>query len=266
MRVFARTSVRLSAISSAALLLCSLSAKAGVIPISVVNGSFEQTAYSGSNKLNTVNAAGTGLQQVTGWTSSNYNSTTPGYNFVFTPGTADTTGAYLGTPGYYLKLYGLNDGGTTAITASPDGGNFIAMDGAYQQSALSQTLTGLTVGMDTKVSFYYAGAQQSGYTGVTTEAFQVSLGSQTVTTATLTNASTGFTGWQYVTLDFMPTSTTETLSFLALGTPSGEPPISLLDGVSVVQVTPEPSSLALLGTGVLAVGGLLRRRRAAATL
>src|SRR3978361_532644 len=104
MRVFARTSVRLSAICSAALLLCSLSAKAGVIPITVVNGSFEQTAYSGSNKLNTINASGTGSQQVTGRTSNNSNSTTTGYNFVFTPGTADTTGAYLGTPGYYLKL------------------------------------------------------------------------------------------------------------------------------------------------------------------
>ena len=34
-----------------------------------------------------------------------------------------------------------------------------------------------------------------------------------------------------------------------------------IDNVSVTTVTPEPSSLALLGTGILAVAGLLRKRR-----
>lgn len=267
MNFMARTSLRLFV--TAASLLLPVAAKANVINITVQNGGFEQTAYSGSNKLNAINAAGTGLQQVTGWTSNNYNANTTGYNFVYTPGTADTTGAYLGSGSSYLKLYGANDGGVNAITSSPDGGNFIAMDGAYEQGALSQVLTGLTVGMDTKVYFYYAGAQQTGFTGATTEAFKVSLtdntgsspSTQTVSTAVLDDVSHGFTGWHYTEVDFVPTASTETLSFLAAGTPNGVPPFSLLDGVSVVQVTPEPSTLALLGSGILAVGGLVRRRR-----
>jgi hypothetical protein len=249
MRVFARTSVRLSVFSAAALLFCTLSANAGVIPITVVNGGFESLTTNGkSGEIG-------GTQNVTGWTST-------GYNFVFSSDSAvNNTGAYTSNSNS-IGLWAKNtDGTSNGIGASPLGGNFLAMDGAYQTGPISQGITGLTVGMDTRISFYYAGAQQSGFTGITTEAFQVSLGSQTFTTATLTDASHGFTGWTYVTMDFVPTSTTETLSFLAVGTPTGEPPFSLLDGISVVQVTPEPSSLALLGTGVLAIGGMLRRRR-----
>ena len=142
------------------------------------------------------------------------------------------------------------------------------MDGAFDVASISQALTGLTVGMDTKVYFYYAGAQQYGYTGATTEAFTVSLTdtsantTESHSTAVLSDTDHGFTGWHYTEVDFVPTSSSETLSFLAAGTPGGEPPFSLLDGISVVQVTPEPSTLALLGSGILAVGGLVRRRRA----
>jgi hypothetical protein len=49
------------------------------------------------------------------------------------------------------------------------------------------------------------------------------------------------------------------LAFLAIGTPSGEPPIVLLDGVSVVAA-PEPAAIALFGLGTLGFA-LARRRR-----
>lgn len=113
------------------------------------------------------------------------------------------------------------------------------------------------------VSFYSAGAQQYSFTGVTTEAWDVSLGGQTLDTATLTDPNHGFTGWQYTTLTFTATSTSEVLSFLSAGTPSGEPPFSLLDGVSMTQVTtvPEPASAAMLLTGLLAIGVIVRRRQ-----
>ena len=265
MRVLARTSARLSVFSAAALLLCSLSAKANVITISVTNGSFTDLTTPGvSGKLGT----NSGENTVIGWTSNNNSTNVQGYNFVYTgTSTTNQNGQYGNASG--ISLWGTANGVANGIGTSPDGGNFIAMDGAYEQGTLSQVLTGLTIGMDTKVYFYYAGAQQSGFTGATTEAFTVGLTNTTTgveeshSTGILNNVDHGFTGWHYTYVDFVPTATTETLSFLAAGTPGGVPPFSLLDGISVVQVTPEPSTLALLGTGVLAVGGMLRRRRQA---
>jgi hypothetical protein len=73
------------------------------------------------------------------------------------------------------------------------------------------------------------------------------------------NASEGFTGWQTDSFTFTATSTSEVLSFLAVGTPAGVPPFTLLDGISVTQ-TPEPQSLVLFATGLIGVSGLVRRR------
>ncbi len=215
--------------------------------INVVNGGFEQTLTKNSAEFGSRYTA----QQVTGWTST-------GYNFVFLPGTADTTGA----TGEYgnVQLWGPGNGSDNGLSSSPLGGNYLALDGAYAQGPVSQTLTGLTVGAATTVSFYFAGAQQSGYTGATTEQLQVSLGDQKILTQVLQDPSHGFTGWQSENLTFTASSTSEVLSFLAIGTPGGVPPMSLLDGVSVSDTAvPEPSSLALLGTGLAGMSGLLRR-------
>ena len=268
----------LATTTAIALLCLATSARANVINIAVVNGSFTSLAVPGTSaQLNSaVSTADPTLQQATGWTSALYSvaspghSATNGFNYVFSSdATTHVDGTYgpsYGSQYGNLSLWAQNTNGTSnGIGPSPDGGNFIGMDGAFEQSAISQVITGLTVGMDTKVYFYYAGAQQSGFDGATTEAFQVSLSDGTTTqndtTGVLDDFSHGFTGWHYTEVDFVPTSATETLSFLAKGTPDGVPPFSLLDGISIVQVTPEPSSLALLGTGVLAIGGLLRRRR-----
>jgi hypothetical protein len=219
----------------------------------ITNGSFDQLTggvgqigYNGSSLL-------------TGWTNGSPGNL--GYNFVYGSTGADTTGAN-GVDGN-VTLWGPGNGAPNGLTASPDGGNFIAADGAYEVAPISQKLTGLTVNAQYAVSFYYAGAQQSGFTGTTTEAWDVSLGSQTLDTNTLNDASHGFTGWQYTTLTFTATSSQEVLSFLAAGTPSGEPPFSLLDGVSMTQVTtvPEPGSAAMLLTGLMAIGVILRRRQ-----
>lgn len=221
----------------------------------VTNGSFETL----SGGIGQIGYNGTTLN---GWSNNNGSGHSLGYNFVYSAGSADTTGAN-GNSGN-VKLWGPNDGSANGFTgASPDGGNFIAADGAYQVGAISQTITGLTAGAKYTVSFWWAGAQQSGFTGTTTEQWVVSLGSQTLSTDVVTNASHGFTGWMYTSLTFTADGTSDVLSFLAAGTPSGEPPFSLLDGVSMVAAVPEAGSVTLLATGLIALGVIVRRRQLA---
>ena len=66
-------------------------------------------------------------------------------------------------------------------------------------------------------------------------------------------------GWFTENFKFKATSTTETLSFLALGTPKEEPPIVLLAGVDVTkqgQAVPEPGTSSVLGICFTAIAGL----------
>jgi hypothetical protein len=247
------TAVRRQSLAFSLLALFVVVTPAHAASIPVQNGGFEGLLQPGVS-------AGFGSlypsQQVAGWTTS-------GYNFVFTPGTADTTGAN----GQYgnLTLWGPNNGGAAGNNlpaSSPDGGNYLALDGAYEVGGVSQTVHGLTPGQAVAVTFYFAGAQQAGYTGDTTEQLKVSLGSEDQYTAVLNDPSHGFTGWRSVTMTFTPTSSSEVLTFLAIGTPNGVPPMSLLDGVTVSSIsqTPEPSSLALMITGFAGMSGVVRNR------
>jgi hypothetical protein len=211
----------------------------------VVNGGFETTTNGAGQIIN-------GYTTATGWTST-------GYNFVFAAGTADTKGAN-GTYGN-LKLWGPGTGSANGLTNSPVGGNFLAADGAYQTQAIQQTISGLVVGQKYDLSFYWAGAQQSGYNGLNAEQWIVSLGNQTISTALVQNSSHGFTGWMEEKFTYTATSTTEVLSFLAHGVPNGVPPFSLLDGVSLKAQVPEPSTIALFFAGLAVVGGASRFRR-----
>jgi hypothetical protein len=212
----------------------------------ITNGGFE-----------TVTGGTTGQLGYNGLTATGWSST--GYNFLYAPGTADTTGGN-GVDGI-VKLWGPGDGSANGLTASPAGGNFVAADGAYEVGAITQTMTGLTVGNVYQVGFWWAGAQQSGYNGITTDKWVVGFGSSTQSTAVVTDPSHGFTGWMYATFNFRADATNDVLSFLAVGTPSGEPPFSLIDGVSVTSV-PEPSTLVLVGLGLLGCGVAKARRRA----
>lgn len=208
----------------------------------VVNGSFEQTSLTAPGQISPTN--------VTGWSST-------GYNFLYFPGTDTSTNGTVNPSG--VSLYGPQP------ASSPDGGNFIADDGAYGVGAVSQTVNGLAKGTNYMLTFWWAAAQQTGFTGSTTENWQVSLGSQTNATATVTNPSGGFTPWAQVSMVFSATSTSQVLSFLAAGTPNGQPPFSLLDGVTLTAA-PEPSAVALLLTGVAALGVFGWRRRARAMM
>jgi hypothetical protein len=216
----------------------------------VTNGGFESTTNgTGQLGFNT---------DVTGWSVAPPDGS---YAFVFAPGTADTSGAATQFGGDNLQLWGPgNDSpNNNGLGVSPDGGNYVALDGAFHPGPISQTINGLTAGHQYTLSFYWAAAQQFTFTGDTTEQFQVSLGGDTQTTAIITDASHGFSGWQQQTFTFTADASSDVLSFLALGTPSGVPPFALLDGVSLNAATPEVGSWVMTFTilaFVLALGRL----------
>ncbi len=183
---------------------------------------------------------------LTGWNANG------GYNFLFASGTGFTDGAN-GNAGF-IKM-------DAAVTATPNGDNYVALDSNYGVEALTQTISGLTVGAKYTVSFWWAGTQQLGFSGATTDQLAVSFGGSPQDTASIDVPQQGFTGWSQVTDTFTATSTSQVLSFLASGTPANsEPPFALLDGVSVNAATPEPGSSILLFTVLGLVGGLGRLR------
>ena len=243
--------VKLSSLLRKAIPAMSVSVLASVFAMSaqattlILNGDFELTTGAASGELgyNT---------NVTGWTTS-------GYNFLFTPGQADSTG----TTGQYgnLKLWGPGDGSINGLPAtSPTGGNYVAADGAFQVSPLSQTVDGLLPGERYAVGFWWGGAQQYTFNGATTEKWTVTLGSESYSTSVIADANHGFTGWQYQTFTFLATASTETLSFLATGTPNGTPPFSLLDGVTLTE-TPEPGTWVAVLAGIVILRWKYKARR-----
>jgi hypothetical protein len=216
----------------------------------VQNGNFALSSYAFNNQFGTP----FGGQGVTNWTGNG------GYNIYFLNGTATTISAHSqfdanGTGSE--KLYST----PAFVGRSPSGDNFVALDGDPSVGGgggLSQTINGLTPGAQYAVSFVWAASQLQSRTGATTEKLQVSFGSSTLTTMTVSNPSSGFTGWFTQSFTFLATSAHQVLSFLSQGTPNGDPPIALLTDVSVTKV-PEPGTVAVLGVGL--VGLLMARRR-----
>ena len=222
---------------------------AHAVPV-IVNGDFETTTMGTTPaQINTTN--------VTGWSTS-------GYNFIFYPGTATTTGSQSVSYGA-LVLQGTSLAGTSNgfPSTSPTGGNFVGADGDFQVGAITQTVTGLTVGLQYAVSFYWGAAQQkgSGYTAATTEQWKVTLGNELHQTSVINNPGQGFTGWLSQTFTYTATSASEVLSFLAAGTPSGAPPFALLDGVSIGIAVAEPASWMTLVAAVLSIIGVAHLKR-----
>lgn len=213
----------------------------------VVNGNFENTVTpSGSSQINWAGAS------VNNWTSAPAGAN-PSYNFIFVSGDGSANSRFGANA---LSLWSV-----TNDTRPGGGNNFIGSDPAFDAGSLSQTISGLTVGAAYTLTFDWAGAQQLGFNGATTEAWQVTLGSETHSTATLNNVNHGFTGWFTATLGFTATSTSEVLSFLATGGPSGtEPPFVLLDNVSLDQRVPEPMTLSVFGIGLVGAAAWKRRK------
>jgi len=203
----------------------------------VTNGSFE-TVSSGVTGKTSFSG------NVTGWTGGG------GLTFIDYPGTADD--------GSYLSVY------KGFPATSPDGGKFVEADADPNYAkAISQTIGGLIVGNTYMLTFYQGAGQQAGFTGPTTERWQVTFGTTTKLSSQYSLAQ-GATGpWQAQSMTFTATAASQALSFLAVGTPVGQPPIAFLDGVSLTAV-PEPATWALLLAGFGLVGVAARRRRPAA--
>jgi hypothetical protein len=236
--------------------------------------------YTGSNPKNTFTNV-----HPTGWTGGS------GLIFITTSG---TSAADPNTPcgSTYLQTYGC-----PSHLAIPGGYNVVEADGnpAFE-SGFNYLVTGLLPGTTYSLSFYQAASQQTTFTGATTEQWIVSLGTSgmqssypggcpgnvctyfntdpnasIVATPLMHTASQGMTDWNFVTVSLTADSTTDLLSFLAWGDNGSTvnlPPMLFLTGVnsSAGLNTPEPGSVALLGTLVLGLGISAARRRRKATV
>ena len=241
---------------------------------------------------------GTGGVTPTGWTTSGYNFVFQS-NMADNASIGALTNFSGGTgPGDRFSLNGPNQPVNAVangfVGESPAGGAFLVMDSNLVDTSdignltlpISQTITGLTIGNMYKVSFYWAAAKKYGFTGDTFEGFRVGLGDTVIPTNSgpneqfddteanienlpacsfcrdtgfVVNPSEGFTDWRKVDFYFTATNSTQVLSFLATGGPQGQPPFSLLDGISMTDA-PEPATWAMMLIGFGAVGGALRRR------
>jgi len=244
----------------------------------VTNGSFDENGGNGQIGFNTY---------VTGW---NVAAPPSSYVFVFGPNTADTSGAWgqycapqspSGTGCGPLMLWGSNNGGPDVITNSPNGGAFLALDGDFQTSPLTQTIDHLVPGQSYTLSFAYAFGQQYGYSQSVTEDVTVGLGSFSNTlpgafsdcdgsgdncSGGYLNPEHGFSGWSSYTTTIVASASSETLSFLAGGSKQ-VPPFALISDVSLTgPAAPEASTWMMMLAGFAGLGyaGFRSGRRRAA--
>ena len=104
-----------------------------------------------------------------------------------------------------------------------------------------------------------AAAQQNGTSGATTEYWDVTFGGTTTRSTVMSDPSHDFQPWTQQTMTFLATGTSQALTFLAGGTPNGAPPVVLLDGITVTEVVPEPSSFLMMAGAMLALVAFKKR-------
>jgi hypothetical protein len=181
----------------------------------------------------------------------------------------------------YKKLWG-------PIGAPPDGDtNVLVMDADYDVTPIFQVITPtsghLVNGATYTLTFDYAQAQWTNGTTNTTSGLEVAFGGHIDQISTTALTKETFGGWKTATMTFTYnasnsstmtysvnnnghttfTSPADYLTFIAEGTPQGDPPTILLSGVSLTGPVPEPAVWTMMICGVAGVGGALRRRRRA---
>ena len=233
-------------------------------------GAASANSFTNGNFTNTTPLVGTQTQgqvnnqlTINGWTVPIDATNSLGYVFLFNSGAS----AMSGVSGQFgsLALWGTGNSGPDTIVNSPAGGNFIGMDAdlSSHMQPVEQVITGLTTGKTYTVTFDYAFAQQYGYNGDTHQAWTVDLGgdpSQQTPSALYNLGQHNFSGWFADTMTFVAGGPTETLSFLATGSPA-VPPFALLDGVTFSQdAVPEPATWAMMLLGFASLGFVGYRR------
>lgn len=233
----------LSSVALAASMALAIGTSAQAATNLLTNGSFETGPSANAQFGN-----GFGGQTVTGWNGGD------GYQIYFVGGTQNTTSA---TSQYATGLEYFHP---SFDTLSPDGGNFVALDGdSTVAGSITQLVNGLEIGKVYTLTFDWAAGQLINRHGATTEQLQVTFGGQTQTTNILSVPDAGFSGWNTVTMNFTAGAASQTLTFLSLGTPDGLPPMAALDGVSLT--VPEPATWAMMLIGFGGLGAMIRRRR-----
>ncbi len=247
-----------ASVAAFALLFAAGSDRATAAPLNLVtDGTFQATSLSSpGGYICQVQSGTTCTSNLTYW------SGTCGPYGGCSPGNTPSSLLFAGPTDVDFTAFNGNRGLASSLVNAPNGGNVVAIDGDPNfTSSISQTITGLKVGDSYVLSFQQAAAQQNYSSGATTEQWQVTFGTKTDTSTLMHNASQSVVGWNGQSMFFIATSTSEVLSFLALGTPTAEPPVVLLADVALTEI-PEPTDFALLATGAAALI-MLRRRRAA---